>query len=136
MSRRVEIAVLYTLFAIVATAINIASQWTALTFYHGPLSLPIAMACGTMTGLACKYFLDKRWVFRDYSTGMALHARRFTAYTFMGLLTTLLFWATELASAAASQNGRLRFLGAVIGLAIGYTAKYHLDRRFVFQSAP
>jgi putative flippase GtrA len=136
MSRRAEIAVLYTLFAIVATATNIASQWTALALYRGPLSLPLAMAFGTVTGLALKYTLDKRWIFRDYSTGMALHARRFTAYTVMGLLTTLLFWATELAFDAADHNGRLRFLGAVIGLAIGYTAKYHLDRRFVFQSVP
>jgi hypothetical protein len=32
----------------------------------------------------------------------------------------------------------MRYLGALIGLAIGYWAKYHLDKRFVFriQAAP
>jgi putative flippase GtrA len=134
MSRRLKITMLYTLFAAIATAANLASQWTTLALYRGPLSLPLAMAFGTVTGLGLKYALDKRWIFRDYGTGMALHAQRFTAYTLMGLLTTGLFWITELAFDAASQNGHLRFLGAVIGLAIGYIAKYQLDRRFVFRS--
>ena len=134
MSRRVEVAVLYALFAALATATNIASQWASLGIYRGPLSLPIAMAFGTGTGLALKYGLDKRWIFRDPGTGIALHARKFTAYTLMGAVTTAIFWVTELAFDAASPDGRLRFVGAVIGLAIGYTAKYQLDRRFVFQA--
>ncbi|MDE2228428.1 MAG: GtrA family protein [Alphaproteobacteria bacterium] len=135
MSRRVEIVALYALFATLATAANIASQWASLALYRGPLGLPLAMAFGTATGLAFKYVLDKRWIFRDPGTGVVLHAWKFTAYTAMGVLTTALFWATELAFDAASR-GRLRFLGAAIGLAIGYTAKYRLDRRFVFRPAP
>ena len=136
MSRRVEIAVLYALFAALATAVNVASQWVSLALYRGPLALPLAMACGTATGLALKYVLDKRWIFCDPSTGLALHARKFTAYTVMGVITTAIFWATELAFDAASPDGRMRFVGAVIGLAIGYTAKYRLDRRFVFRPSP
>ncbi len=127
---------LYALFAALATAVNIASQWACLALYRGPLALPLAMACGTATGLALKYALDKRWIFRDPGTGLALHARKFTAYTIMGVITTAIFWATELAFDAASPNGRLRFVGAVIGLAIGYAAKYRLDRRFVFRLSP
>lgn len=136
MPRRVEVAVLYALFAALATATNIASQWLSLEVYRGPLSLPLAMAFGTATGLGLKYVLDKRWIFRDPGTGIVLHARKFTVYTLMGVITTAIFWATELAFDAASPNGHLRFLGAAIGLAIGYTAKYRLDRRFVFQTAP
>ena len=34
-----------------------------------------------------------------------------------------------------SQDGWPRFVGAAIGLAIGYVTKYHLDRRFVFRGA-
>ncbi|HVA35631.1 MAG TPA: GtrA family protein [Stellaceae bacterium] len=135
MSRRVEVAVLYALFAALATAINVASQWLSLALYRGPLSLPLAMAFGTATGLALKYVLDKRWIFRDPGSGIALHARKFTAYTLMGVITTAIFWSTELAFDAASPGGRLRFVGAVIGLAIGYAAKYRLDRRFVFSAA-
>jgi hypothetical protein len=30
----------------------------------------------------------------------------------------------------------MRYLGGVIGLTIGYLAKYHLDKRFVFKAEP
>jgi putative flippase GtrA len=136
MSRRVEVAVLYALFAALATVTNIASQWASLELYRGPLSLPLAMAFGTATGLGLKYVLDKRWIFRDPGTGIVLHARKFTAYTLMGVITTAIFWVTELAFDAASPNGQLRFVGAAIGLTIGYATKYQLDRRFVFRTAP
>jgi putative flippase GtrA len=136
MPRRVGIAVLYALFAAFATLTNIASQWASLEFYRGPLALPLAMAFGTATGLGLKYLLDKRWIFHDPGTGIGLHARKFSAYTLMGVATTAIFWATELAFDAASPNGRLRFVGAAIGLTIGYSVKYRLDRRFVFRTAP
>lgn len=136
MSRRIEVAVLYALFAALATVMNIASQWVSLALYRGPLSLPLAMAFGTATGLGLKYVLDKRWIFRDPGSGIGLHARKFTAYTLMGVVTTAIFWATELAFDAARPDGRWRFVGAALGLAIGYSAKYRLDRRFVFRAAP
>lgn len=34
--------------------------------------------------------------------------------------------------AAISENGRMRYVGAVLDLSIGYLIKYHLDRRIVF----
>lgn len=132
MPRRVEIAALYALFAGFATAVNLLSQWTSLALYRGPWSLPLAMGFGTATGLAVKYLLDKRWIFKDRSGG---HMRKFSVYTLMGVATTALFWATELVFDALSPDGRLRFLGAVLGLAVGYAAKYRLDRRFVFRTA-
>jgi putative flippase GtrA len=136
MSRRVAVAALYTVFAALATVANILSQWTSLALYRGPLALPFAMACGTAAGLGLKYVLEKRWIFRDPGTGLGLHLRKFSAYTAMGLATTALFWATELAFDAASPDGRWRFLGAALGLAAGYAAKYRLHRRFVFRTAP
>jgi putative flippase GtrA len=136
MSRRVAVAALYTVFTALATAANILSQWTSLALYRGPLALPFAMACGTAVGLGLKYALDKRWIFRDSGTGFGLHLRKFSAYTTMGLASTALFWATELAFDAASSDGRWRFLGAALGLAAGYAAKYRLDRRFVFGTVP
>jgi hypothetical protein len=30
----------------------------------------------------------------------------------------------------------MKYVGAVLGLAIGYVTKYQLDRRFVFRTAP
>jgi len=135
MSSRIRVAALYALFAGLATVTNIASQWASLSLYRGPLSLPLAMAFGTCTGLALKYGLDKRWIFRDPGRGIVLHARKFTWYTIMGVVTTAIFWGTELAFDTASHDDRVRFIGAAIGLAVGYTVKYRLDRRFVFRAA-
>lgn len=42
--------------------------------------------------------------------------------------------ATELVSEALSEEGRMRYVGAVLGLAIGSLTKYDLDRRFVFRT--
>jgi putative flippase GtrA len=134
MRRHVEFVALYAFFAALATAVNLASQWTSLAFYRGEGALPLAMVCGTLTGLALKYALDKRWIFRDRSGGVGMHMRKFSFYTLMGVATTALFWLTELGFDALSPDGSLRFLGAVIGLAIGYAAKYQLDRRFVFRA--
>jgi putative flippase GtrA len=135
MRRRAEFVALYVFFAALATAVNLASQWTSLELYRGQGALPLAMVCGTLTGLALKYALDRHWIFRDRSFGIVMHMRKFSFYTLMGIATTALFWLTELAFDALSPGGSLRFLGAVIGLAVGYTAKYRLDRRFVFRAA-
>ena len=80
-------------------------------------------------------WVDKRWIFDDRGTGLGTHMRKFSLYTMMGLATTAVFWMTELLFDAVSPGGRARYLGALIGLAIGYSTKYFLDRRFVFEPA-
>ena len=129
------IAVRYSVFAAVATIANLASQWVALQLYSGPWALPTAMALGTAAGLATKYVLDKRWIFNDVSSGLWTHTRKFSLYTLMGVMTTAIFWGTELLFDALSPDRRMRFVGGAIGLAIGYTLKYWLDGRFVFERA-
>ena len=136
MRRAAVIATRYAMFAGVATGVNIASQWLALHSYRGAWALPLAMALGTATGLATKYVLDKRWIFGDRTGGLAVHVRKFSLYTMMGIVTTAVFWMTELVFNALSPGGRARFWGALLGLAIGYSTKYWLDRRFVFERAP
>ncbi|WP_207477553.1 GtrA family protein [Arenibaculum pallidiluteum] len=134
-STPVGIAARYVAFAIIATAINLASQWATLALYGGPLALGAAMAVGTLAGLVVKYLLDKRWIFDDRSTGAGAHARRFSLYTAMGLVTTAVFWGTELLFHALFGEG-WALPGGAVGLAIGYWLKYRLDRRFVFDPAP
>lgn len=130
------IAVRYTIFAAIASGINLAVQVIAARLYTGPLALPFAMAAGTGAALVVKYILDKHWIFNDATTGAAVHFRKFSLYTFMGLGTTALFWATEWLFDWLSPGGGLRYVGAVIGLIIGYVTKYRLDKRFVFGVRP
>jgi putative flippase GtrA len=131
----VTLAVRYTLFAVIATVSNIAAQWLSLQAYGGAHALFLAMGIGTGVGLVTKYLLDKRWIFYDRSTGLAAHGRTFSLYTLMGVLTTMIFWATELTFAALFDDETMTLVGAALGLGVGYLIKYRLDRRWVFRSA-
>ena len=128
----VPLALRYACFALVASAVNIGVQIGLLGLYGGPFALTAAMAAGTLAGLVPKYVLDKIWIFHDRSAGVARNLRQFIVYTLLSVVTTLLFWAFEIAFHWLGDGGPLRYLGAALGLGLGYWAKYHLDRRLVF----
>ena len=122
----------YAAFAGLATLVNLAGQHASLALYAGAHAIALAILVGTGAGLVTKYVLDKRWIFDDRSTGTVAHTRRFGLYTATGVLTTLLFWGSELGFHGLFGTAVMRDLGAVLGLAAGYVLKYRLDRRFVF----
>lgn len=124
---------LYALLAAIATAVNIATQDIASRLYDGPASVAIAMFLGTGTGLVVKYLLDKRYIFKFRARDAAHDSKTFALYTLMGLATTTIFWGFELGFDHVFENRTMRYVGAVIGLSIGYLTKYYLDKRFVFR---
>lgn len=126
------LALRYTLFAVIATIANLATQRLVLVAGDGAGAFMAAVGAGTLVGLVIKYLLDKRWIFYDMSKGAAAHGKQFTLYTVMGLATTAIFWGTETGFWLIWKTDLMRELGAVIGLGIGYVVKYNLDRRFVF----
>lgn len=123
----------YAAFALVATAVNLGLQYVCLLLLGGPQELPIAIALGTIAGLATKYVLDKRWIFYDDEGGLLAHGRKFGLYSAMGLFTTAVFWGTETLFALLFRTDLMTLVGGALGLAIGYVLKFHLDRRFVFR---
>lgn len=94
----------------------------------------VALLSGTAAGLIVKYMLDKRWIFYDRVSGLKNNARKFIMYTSMGTITTLIFWGFETLFWFVFKSDVMRDFGAIIGLSIGYIAKYKLDKRFVFSS--
>ena len=129
----VQIALRYAAFAVSATVANLGAQRLVLAFSgEGGGGLALAIVAGTVVGLVLKYALDKRWIFFDRSSGVAAHGKRFSLYTVMGVVTTLIFWGFETAFWYAWRTDAMREAGAILGLAIGYCVKYELDRRFVF----
>lgn len=131
---RTELVLRYSAFAVVATLANLGAQRLVLAGGEDALRFALAVVLGTLVGLVVKYVLDKRWIFHDRSTGAAAHARRFSLYTAMGLVTTAIFWATETAFWLAWGTHAARETGAVLGLTLGYVVKYQLDRRYVFDT--
>lgn len=126
----------YAVFAAVATAINVGTQHLTLVAYGGAFALTAAMALGTGTGLVTKYILDKQYIFFDLDNSLRGHTVKFTLYTAMGLATTAIFWGTEILFHLLLPGAGMKYLGAVVGLAIGYVTKYRLDRRYVFGVSP
>lgn len=125
----------YAFFAVLATFANLATQRLVLWFGESSVFFALAVGAGTLVGLVLKYFLDKRWIFEDMSAGVKAHGKKFSLYTAMGVVTTVIFWGTETAFWLVWKTDMMRELGAVIGLSIGYVVKYNLDRRFVFTDA-
>jgi putative flippase GtrA len=122
----------YVLFAIVATLANLITQEAVIRVAPvTPLALSILM--GTAAGFILKYMLDKRWVFEDDYGGHRQELQKITLYGAFSVLTTLVFWGFEVAFWMIWQTDLAKYTGAVLGLAIGYAAKFFLDRTFVFK---
>lgn len=129
-----KLAITYAILAIVATVANIGAQDLVIRGYSGAFDILISVAVGTIVGLVVKYVLDKRYIFRFRARNAVHDGQTFALYTLMGLATTVIFWGFEFGFHHLFESKEMRYLGAVIGLAIGYLAKYHLDKRYVFRT--
>ncbi len=127
-----KLALVYAIVASIAMTANLAAQSLLIAFSGGALALVVPVAFGTAIGLLVKYLLDKRYVFRFRTQNVGHDARLFAVYAALGLVTTLIFWGFEFGFQWWFGNALMRDTGAAIGLSLGYFAKYHLDRRFVF----
>ena len=123
----------YALFAIIATIVNLGVQRLVLISGGQLVIYGLAVIAGTVAGLVIKYILDKKWIFFDGVNGVVRQSQQFAKYTLTGVVTTLIFWATETMFWLYFGTSLMREIGAVIGLAIGYIIKYRLDSKFVFQ---
>lgn len=128
-----KLAVIYALLAAIATATNIGAQAGFLLIYAGAYAIALSIMLGTGIGLIVKYVLDKRYIFRFKAENAAHNRKVFILYASTGVLTTGVFWGFELSFHALFGSDHMRYLGGVIGLAIGYATKYQLDKRFVFR---
>lgn len=129
------IAARYALFAAISTLLNLFAQYLSFWFYAGVANLYVAMFFGTLAGLLSKYILDKKYIFYHTPRDRKDDSRKFMLYSFVGVFTTIPFIATEMAFDHFFNHEGAKYLGAVIGLTIGYVSKYFLDRKYVFKQA-
>lgn len=126
------VAFWYIVFAIVSTAVNLLAQYMSFWLYDGFLGLYIAMTIGTLSGLVVKYILDKKYIFNHTSKTKREDSKKFALYSLMGVFTTLIFWGFEIFFDYAFDFETAKYIGAALGLSVGYAVKYRLDKRFVF----
>lgn len=127
-----HIVLLYILFAVIATLANLGIQYMWLSIGFGPSPLLVAMFLGTGIGLVTKYLLDKKYIFQYTTKNLGHDLNKFLLYSIMGILTTTVFWASELTFHVLWDSPLAKYIGGTIGLAMGYTIKYFLDKKFVF----
>lgn len=132
---KLKITFLYSLFAIVSIAANLLAQDITIRVYHLEYQLALSVVVGTTVGLLIKYILDKKYIFRFTAISLAHDSSLFVMYTAMGVITTLIFWGFEFTFEYLFHTKYMRYIGAVMGLSIGYFIKYNLDKRFVFRQA-
>ena len=126
------LAVKYGIYAAISTMVNLFFQWLSFAVYVGFGSLYVAMSAGTLAGLVAKYILDKNWIFYHTPKDKKDEAKKFILYSFMGVFTTIIFWGTEMAFYYFVPTSNAKYIGAVVGLTIGYIIKYFLDKKYVF----
>jgi len=131
----ISLTLKYALFAFIATLVNMATQYVSFSVYGGALRLYVAMAFGTLAGLVVKYVLDKKYIFNYVVANRREDVRKFILYSLMGVFTTLIFWGFEIAFNALFSSAAAKYWGAAIGLAVGYTTKYQMDKKYVFTAA-
>jgi putative flippase GtrA len=129
-----KLTINYAIFALIATAANIGAQDLVIRSYSGAFDILASVIVGTGVGLVVKYILDTRYIFRFRARSVAHDTQTFALYTVMGLATTVIFWGFEFGFHHVFETKEMRYLGGVIGLAIGYLTKYHLDKRYVFRT--
>jgi putative flippase GtrA len=125
----------YSFFALIATLVNLCTQYPVFWIFKGEWVIYVALFVGTLTGLVAKYWLDKRWIFYYVPTSKSDDFSRFSLYALMGVFTTVIFWGTELFFFKIFNFENSQYVGGALGLLIGYFIKYALDKKFVFNKA-
>lgn len=123
----------YALLALVATVINIGIQDLTLIILPQKIGVFASIVSGTSAGIAAKYILDKRYIFHFQARDTIHDSKTFALYCLMSIFTTTIFWAFELGFQSFYGTKEMQYLGGVIGLALGYLAKYQLDKKYVFR---
>lgn len=124
----------YSLFALIAIIFNFLMQELFLYIYIGKYALFGSVFLGTLSGLIIKFYLDKIFIFQYLTNSVKQDFTLLILYTFMGGMTTIIFWIFEFGFYHIFSTDLMKYIGGFFGLVIGYLTKYYLDKKFVFIS--
>ena len=84
---------------------------------------------GTLIGFVFKFLIDKLLIFKT-KTKMAETTQELVKYLGFAIITTVIFCGTEITFLKVF-GANYYLLGGLLGLIIGYTLKFILDRQYV-----
>lgn len=92
----------------------------------------LALGVGTVSGFVFKFIVDKFIVFEERTTTIEKTTKQIFLYFLFAILTTAIFWGFEFLFKILFTKGNMYLIGGIIGLTIGYTIKFLLDKTYVF----
>ena len=149
MEKKTNQYVTYMVFAIIAIIVNIIIQifskeifisiFNSFAYNYIEFTSSIfeywflfALGAGTFAGFVFKFIADKFIVFEDkMDNSLEKTSKQLALYFSFAIITTAIFWGFELAFKILF-TGDAYLIGGMIGLAIGYSIKFILDRKYVF----
>jgi len=94
----------------------------------------LQMLTGTIAGFVFKFIADKYYIFKDLNSSIKHTAKQVIIYTFFAVITTIIFWGAEMSFNHLFEFANRDLIGGFIGLIIGYTIKFFLDKKWVFRN--
>ncbi len=95
----------------------------------------VAYGLGLFAGFVLKYLMDKKYVFSDITESKEKEMKKVLIYAMMSIFTTIILTLIVAGFKVWVSRERAKDVGLVIGLLIGYTTKFFLDRKYVFNSS-
>ena len=146
MKRKTRQYLLYILFAFISTFINLVTQliveyffllsyqpyYNKIVYQTITLGLIFKICIATFISFLFKFFVDKLVIFNDNTKEIIKNLKKITIYAFFAIFTTAIFWGFELLFKLLFDFRYSEYLGGFIGLIFGYTLKFILDTRYVF----
>lgn len=126
------LAIKYSFFAVISIGVNLSVQYYLNFIYTDKYQFYVSLLLGTLAGLIVKYVLDKKYIFYYAAANLKADFSKFIVYFLMGVVTTLVFWGTEMFFHFFIDFQNAKYLGGLLGLSVGYFIKYNLDKKFVF----
>lgn len=94
----------------------------------------LQMFNGIIAGFLTKFILDKFIVFKEKHKNIIHTFMQFFIYGALALITTFIFLVFEVGFKILFDFYYSEIIGGFLGLVIGYTVKFFLDKMFVFKS--
>jgi len=108
------------------------TQLDFIHFFNLDIAFIIQLISGTIAGFIFKFIVDKFAIFKNAYAGFKHTSKQIIIYLLFAVITTIIFWGFEISFNHFFKFTNRDLFGGLIGLIIGYTIKFLLDRKWVF----